>query len=413
MKSFSLLFIFSIFLSGGLFGQNFVYPEFELLSVDYGGELLTIKKDNGTGSYTGIEWLAGEENQLPVAYVSGSAPVTAASFNMFCDQAPDSILVRGICPEGMTFEPVVVPVTNVEPGAYTFNYPSHEANTVFESAVVRYFDTFNIGWDVSFDSGETWRTVDTSRNTLYVTKNAPMARTGLFDWYHSVYDISCRNADMNSSETDVIAGIWSEFTDQIVLNHNSDSLHYYKPKGTYNTNLAALLKYKNAQCYTFAQLFLACIKIQGIERSNNYVYITPRTSYVCGNSVNRFLVKNWSFGAPTGTGCADFPYENTYTTLIPPPYTDYSFITEDVSDEAGLPGQCSPNPSSYFNNHQISKIDGVYYDACYGVTFDSLEDIPFEGFSGWGYRYTSGGVTHARFTNDMEITELRENITTY
>ena len=91
----------------------------------------------------------------------------------------------------------------------------------------------------------------------------------------------------------------------------------------------------------------------------------------------------------------------------------FNFIIEDVSDQEGLPGQCSTNPSSYFNNHQISLIDGVYYDACYGVTFDSLEDIPYDAFSGWGFRYNSGGVTHARFTNEMGATELSQSITTF
>ena len=46
-------------------------------------------------------------------------------------------------------------------------------------------------------------------------------------------------------------------------------------------------------------------------------------------------------------------------------------------------------------------------------TFESLEDIPYEAFDGWGFRYTSGGVTYARFTNDMDATELSQSITTF
>jgi hypothetical protein len=249
---------------------------------------------------------------------------------------------------------------------------------------------------------------------MYVTRSTPQPEAGHFKWYQSVYDISCRNAAGESSDADVIAAVWGEFTDNVVLNYKDDSLHYYSPKNTSNTNLGALLEFQNAQCYTFAQLFLSTIKIQGVVRTNNYVYITPVYSTACGgNSVNRFLVKNWDFADPTGAGCVEYPYQNTYTDLLPFPYTDYNFISADVTDQNGLPGSCSANPSSFFNNHQIALIDGVYYDACYGVSFASLDDIPFEAFDAWGYRYTSGGVTYARFTNDMGATSLDATITTF
>jgi hypothetical protein len=125
------------------------------------------------------------------------------------------------------------------------------------------------------------------------------------------------------------------------------------------------------------------------------------------------LVKNWEFGTATGT-CPDFPYENTYTSLIPSPYTSYKFIKADVKDAAGIPGSCTKNPSSFFNNHQIAKIDGVYYDACYGVTFNAVTDIKTEAFSGWSYRYTdNGGVIHAFITKDMSMADLDETISTF
>lgn len=144
------------------------------------------------------------------------------------------------------------------------------------------------------------------------------------------------------------------------------------------------------------------------------MYITPINNIVCGYTVNRFIVKDWTFNTPSAAGeCPSFPYKNTYTTLLPFPYTAYNFLTEDVSDAMGIPGQNSPNPSSYFNNHQIAYIDGKYYDACYGVTFDSFADIPYDAFDGWGYRYNSGGVTHALFTDDLDLSSLQSIITTF
>ena len=402
------------FLSLDAVAQDFSYGSITVESATFTDGTLPIRRDEGGSFYGTPHWLSGETVQVPVAYVSGSAARVNVDFSFECANAPDSIWVRGMGPEGFNFQPRKVSVNADGGDLHSFYYPSTHADLEFESEVARFFKPFAIGWDVSFDEGGTWRSADTTKNTMYVTRSNPQSEAGHFKYYHSVYDISCRNADGESADTDVIAGIWTEFTDHVTYNYKGDSLKYYNPKYTSNTNLGTLLSNKNAQCYTFAQLFLACIKVQGVVRTNNYVYITPQYSTTCGGySVNRFLVKNWEYGPATGDGCDAYPYENTYTSLYVFPYTDYNFITEDVSDLEGLDGQCSTNPSSYFNNHQIALIDGVYYDACYGATFDSLEDIPYDAFDGWGYRYTSGGVTHARFTNDMGATELSQSITTF
>jgi len=241
-----------------------------------------------------------------------------------------------------------------------------------------------------------------------------MTETTNFKYWHTIYEVSCRNADGATTEADAIAGIWSEFTDQVLLDWEGDSLKYYSPMYTFNTNLQSLLNFHNAQCYTFAQFFLSCIKIQGIVRTNNYVYITPVGNYVCGNSVNRFLVADWEFISPSAVGeCSAFPYKNTYISLYVPPYTEYNFVTEDVEDQIGVPGQCSANPSSFFNNHQIAYIDGTYYDACYGLTFDSVADIPYDAFSGWGYRYTVGATKHCLFSDDLDDSWLINIVNTF
>ncbi|HSH66862.1 MAG TPA: hypothetical protein VLB84_13980, partial [Bacteroidia bacterium] len=100
--------------------------------------------------------------------------------------------------------------------------------------------------------------------------------------------------------------------------------------------------------------------------------------------------------------------------FIPSPYTSYGFIKADVTDAMGIPGSCTKNPSSFFNNHQIAKIDGVYYDACYGVTFNNISDIKTQAFSGWSYRYTdSNNLVHALITNDVSLADLDESIYTF
>ncbi|MFT7589935.1 MAG: hypothetical protein ACI959_002156 [Limisphaerales bacterium] len=395
-----------------LMAQNFSYADLQVLEVSFSGPTLDMRKDDGTGWHVAPHYTPTAHT--PVAYISGDAPVAEGQFQITCDNLPDSIWVKGLGPDAINFPPVKVAVQGTGT-TRTFNYPATSSDNVFEDQVVRFFKPFTINWEFTFGVGldESWRTIGSSANTLYVTKEFPMPETIRFKWFQTVYDMSCRNADALETEADIIAGVWEEFTDHVLLNWEGDSLHYYNTLNTSNVTLSTLLKYRNAQCYTFAQLFLSTIKIQGLVRTNNYVYITPINNSVCGNTVNRFIVKNWEFSIPNSTACPDFPYQNTYTTLVPPPYLEYDFIIESVSDKEGIPGASTNNPASYFNNHQITFIDGVYYDPCYGVTFDALTDIKNEAFDGWSYRYFSGGVTNAFFTSDMTLSELAPTITTF
>ncbi len=408
-KLFSLVGMF--LLPVAAFGQNFKYDNVTLKTVSF-TDGLTIQKDDGTGAYSTPQWSSTNSTQAPAAYVSGKTPTVSSTFSLTCSSAPDFVWVKGIGPESIEF-----PATKVAVGttsAHTITYPATAGTKIFAKSIVRFFKPFSINWEISFDNGATWKAAGTSSNTLYVTLTTPQNATGNFKWYHTVFDISCRNAQSKSTETDIISAVWSEFTDQIVLNCNGDSLFYYKTMNSPNVTLGSLLKYRDAECYTFAQLFLSLIKIQGIVRTNNYIYIEADGSSVCsGYKVDRFLVKDWIFGASSAS-CKDFPYENTYTTLMPSPYKAYKFIKADVKDGIGIPGSCNKNPSSFFNNHQISKIDGVYYDACYGATFNKVTDIKNEAFSGWSYRYTdNNGVVHAFFTKNMSLANLDVSVSTF
>lgn len=396
------------------FAQDFEYPNVTLQSVSFSGGNLQIRKDDGSGSFIDPHYVTGAVTQSPVAYVSGNAPTVAAVLQIDCPNVPDSIYVRGHGSDSIEFIAKKVLVGPPSGTLHSINYPTTLGSHVFANAIVRFFSPYTIDWEVSFDNGITWRDAGTSNNTLYVTKGTPKAESGSYKWFQTVFDLSCRNAQYETVDATIIAKIWNEFVDHVVLNYKGDSLFYYKAMNSPWTSLANLLKYKDAECYTFAQLFLASINIQGIIKTNNYVYITPINNTVCAHTVNRFIVKDWTFGTPSASAeCPAFPYKNTYTTLLPAPYDAYNFDTEDVSDQPGIWGSCNIRPASYFNNHQIAKIDGVYYDPCYGVTFSALTDIKTAAFSGWGYRYTVGSVYHALFTDDMSQSDLSETITTF
>lgn len=407
------IFFLSLLLPFSLSAQDFSYSNVQIVNATFSNGNLTVRKDDGSGTYSAPQWVSSGSVRNPVAYVSGATPKVAAQFTITCSNVPDSVYIRGTGSDAIDFAAKQVAVASSVTTVHNINYPATLGSHAFASGIVRFFKPFNIHWEISFDGGVTYKPIGDTDNTLYVTRSTPQAETTEFKYFHTVYDLSCRNAQYQSLDTGIISHVWNEFLDHVVLNWNGDSLFYYKTMNSPNVTLANLLKFRDAECYTFAQLFLASIKIQGVVRTNNYVYITPDNRLTCGNQVNRFLVKNWNFGTPTAAStCPQFPYHNTYTTLIPAPYNAYVFTSADVTDANGIPGSCNQNPSSFFNNHQIVKLDGVYYDACYGATFGSLSAIPAAAFSGWGYRIT-GTVSNAYFTNDMSQGALTETISTW
>lgn len=405
------LFLFTLMLFGQwvLVAQDFKY-DFYATEVKFSGTgVIAIRHDSLATVYSTAHW---RNNGLrePAAWASGSTMMATAKFEFACSNAPDSISIRAFGADSIDLPARSLPLS-FSAGVYTCTYPATAATKSFKSGIVNYYAPFYLYWEISFDKGLHWHRADTTDHKVYVTRSAPTVETTNFKYFHTVLELSCKNAKGQSSDTAIISRCWSEFTDQVVLNHKGDSLFYYKTFNTSNTNLPSLLRARNAQCYTFAQLFAALIKIQGIARSSNYVYITPKSATSpCGGSINRFLVKNWKFGVKSDSvACPSFPYRNTYSGSYITS-TGYVFITANVTDQSGIDGSCNKNPSSFFNNHQITKYDGVYYDACYGVKFASLAEIKTKAFDGWGVQLAPNTYN---FTNDMSRADLAETITTW
>ncbi|MEO6904257.1 MAG: hypothetical protein ABI315_14050 [Bacteroidia bacterium] len=384
--------LYFILLSTFVFSQNFEYASIKVTSVSFSGNDLKIKKDDGSGSYTKPNWTAALPNKSPVAYVSGNAPSVSASFTFECANAPSTFNIRGEGSDSITFPSQKVTLTKTSSNAYKFDYLETVGTHVFAPEVVRFFKPFVINWQVSFDNGTNWRKIGETKTTLYVLYKVPQAEVGEFQWFQTVYDLSCRNAQYKTNDKDIIAGIWTEFTDHIVLNYNNDSLFYYKTSAPQNVTLAQLLKYRDAQCYTFAQLFLAAIKIQGIVRTNNYVQIWPNGT-ACGNRINGFLVKNFGFNQK----------------LSNPPCSDFPYGVSGIKNLPGLPGSCTNKPTGNFSDHQVTKIDGVYYDPSYGTTATTLKEIRDNSLDGW--TMLSGAAWY--YSSNVSLGVLKEVITTY
>lgn len=394
--------------------QNFEYSSGKVIDLDFNGDL-TVRRDDGTGPYDGSDYYydaSGAAVSQPVAYVSGNKMSVDVQLSYDCDHAPDSLFIRAWGPDSFEFLPAAAYLSG-SPGSFVFTRNDYEINVPFTPNQVGYFRPFVLHWEYSLD-GVYWFSADSTANTVWVVKDNPMSETSNFRYWETVYEISCKNAVGMSTEGDIIDAVWSEYLDHVVLNYNGDSLFYYKDMGSPNVTLASLLKYRDAECFTFTQLFLATMKIQGISKTGNYLNITPNTVTKCGRTVNRFLVKSWTFGTPSATTeCPDLPYKNKYTSLLNPAHTAYAFTSADVTDATGLPGMCNPNPSSYFNNHQIAYVNGMYYDPNLGVAYPTLEAYTAAGIDAWSARYNSGGQTHALFTPDLSITSFSTYYTTY
>ncbi len=384
-----------LLLASTAFSQNFQYPNVKITSVSFSGKNLNIKKDDGTGSYVKPQWTATAKDKSPVAYVSGTTPSVSASFVMECSTAPPFVYVRGQASDSITFTSQKLTLAG-SGSSYKLEYPETEGSHVFKQDIVRFFKPFIINWEISFD-GNSWRTIGETKNTLYVLYKAPQVEAGEFQWFHTVFDLSCRNAQFKSVEKEIIAGVWNEFTDQIVLNYNNDSLFYYKTLNTPHVTLATLLKYRDAECYTFAELFLAAIKIQGIVRTNNYVYLEAKGT-ACGKKIDHFFVKNWALNTPVSNPpCPSFPYQSG----------------NGVKKLPGIPGSCTKSPASHFGNHQIAKIDGVYYDPSYGTSCLSLTELKNNALSAWGFVSLSNSTIYLNMTKDISLCDFKETITTY
>ncbi|HTN16557.1 MAG TPA: hypothetical protein VL092_02675 [Chitinophagaceae bacterium] len=409
MKLIRSLFLYVLFAAQDVPAQDFSYAV-QVTQVQFSGSgAIPVREDSLGNLYGPVHW-RNTGLRVPAAFISGSTMNVTAIFLFNCVKAPDSIVIRGFGADTIDFPARTVALSSAG-GTYTCTYPVSAASKAFRPGFVNYYAPFTIRWEISMDKGVKWLSAATTDHKVYVTRGTPSPEMTAFKYYHTVLELSCKNAKGQSTDTGIISKCWSEFTDQVVLNHKGDSLHYYKTFNTSNTNLPALLRYRNAQCYTFAQLFAALIKIQGISRTNNYVYITPQSkSSPCGGTINRFLVKNWNFGTKSdAVSCPSFPYRNTYSgTYLTP--TGYVFTSADVSDQSGVSGQCNKNPSSFFNNHQITKFDGVYYDACYGMKFSSLADIKTRAFDAWAVQLSPGTYN---FTSDMTQCDLIEIISTF
>lgn len=389
-----------IFYAYTLQAQNFEYS-IEVKSVTFSGDgMYQMRKDNNSGLISNaVHW--NDDNLItPSAYISGTYLKAKASFEFTCANAPSSVFIRGTSPDSISF-----PVLQVAVDTGFIQYPVTEATNPFELHKVRYYEIFNIDWEISFDNIH-WYPAGSSGSPVYVTwQQAIVEGPNSWDSYKyflSLVHLACKNADGASTMEQVIDMIWEDFTDHSVLNVNGEPLHYYKDIFFLYGDIPSLLKYKDGSCFSWAQLFLGTLKIHGFMQSNNYLGIDPAFLNTSCGVIDGFLAKTWTFTVPTGI-CTDLPYVNVWDD---PSETDtsYLFAYEDAHDELGVTGQTALNPASWFFNHQITVVNNKFYDPSYGAVYETLEELKSGALSGW-WRFESGteAVMGVDVNNDGDL----------
>ena len=116
--------------SNSVIAQDFSYANISAQAATFTGGNLPIRRDEGGSFYGPPHWDVDNVDQVPVAYKSGDAPRVNATFKMECENVPDSIWMRGVGPEGMTFAPRIIAV---EPAGDTYSiyYPSTTSDLAF------------------------------------------------------------------------------------------------------------------------------------------------------------------------------------------------------------------------------------------------------------------------------------------
>jgi hypothetical protein len=312
---------------------------------------------------------------------------------------PGPIYARGIGPDGID-----IPATQVTQDDSILSLPPTAAMSAFGSGV-QYYQHFQIDWQLSFDSGQDWVDTGSTDNSFYITAKDPIPDPQTGALYLTVVEQAVLHTIGDSSEGDIVAGTWSDFTTLNVQRADGTPLTYYANKNSLNVDVNSLLANGDGECYAWAQLFLDMLLINGVVQSNDYLNITshnPSTLQTQG-----FLVQNWLIPDGTGHGIR-YNHNYTFANVINGTYgqnliknNQYNFVYQDViHNQPGLAGQGGTDPASIFGNHQVDYIDGTYYDPSYGVTYSSIQDFSAKAVAGF-FVLWQGGVQETKLGVDL------------
>jgi hypothetical protein len=335
------------------------------------------------------------DNQTPVAFYSGTSARVIAKF-IGCEGVT---WAKGDGPGN--YDPPVMPITS---STYTGVLPAFTPNKV------DFYEPFEITWYISRSETGPWIEVGKSQNPLYITYG--QVPVGNFSFFHSLIYYGCKNAKGLTSPNDIVDNMYIQTFSSLVLprrdNPTKPAMSYWawpetpgQPQPVVECFSAQnLLKWENGRCSAWSEFFRLMIELQGIngavsaevKYSLNQAIVNKfsidvqdffefEAINVIPELVGQILVNDWNI-----VSTYFYTHDYEWTPIgTPSPVTIANGNILNNAALTGVPAQGNENPESTFNNHDIIKYNGKYYDPSYGTSIKNSKDEWENGaLSGFG-----------------------------
>jgi hypothetical protein len=267
------------------------------------------------------------------------------------------------------------------PAQDQFTVDGIEADTAFAKET-KLFKPMKIAWSYS-TAGRTTAIGDTS-NPVYIPLRTTLPGFKIF-----LTTLTLAVADGGATDSaSAFRNTWGKFSmgdtaPADVKGWDNRPLRYYEAGANFARCTATgeeglLQDSSTGQCGSFADLLEAALKI------NEVAYKAIEVENKDGLD---FMVQKWTFQGAGTSGNAAFPYKFEFNAaaggvdMVPKQAGD---LYGEVKSDAGIAGQNSPTPSEkVFSLHYITRVDGRYYDASYGVKTAGPNDFEDKAVSGY------------------------------
>ena len=353
--------------------------EISLKSVDFRSNY-AIAPDPGQGAaYPSVEFdieTPASADPIPVWYEAGDSVRATVTFTTSSD-VRRQIIVRPQWPQANVND--AQPMT-IQAGPST---ASRTISLVLNSSQVNYVPNFDIRFEASFDDGNSWSLIGTSRNVLYVSKTFASTRPSMP--YRTTLHIATKYAAGATTAQSSFNHIWNYFstTPLAVTTWNGNSLQYNHGANVRETAVALLTDHV-ATCNGWSLFFDDVLEVLGLDSALGLwraeIYPNEILQPIGGLPLTiDLLIKNIEWGAPESPANpllhpAGFQYRERGTN----PVNGFETFVD------GLPGQNNSRPSKYFAMHAVMVgPNGRIYDPAYGAEFASLTDGTHQSWRLW------------------------------
>lgn len=348
-----------------------------------------------------------QERKFPVCYTRNTNLNVMVTFQIENLQDVSLLRVRATSSAGLE-----LPISTVQQNEdnTTLISSSLVSTETLENAI-RYYEDFALNWQLSTDSGNSWRQVGTSSNDLYLTLGEPLdqqinSSNSLTFLFHSLLHLGCVNADMETDENQAIEQIYQDFTDRCVKKVGSDNCMEYWGMNISNDDVffgndicgfsGGLLLLEEDRCNGWAHLFEDILRVQGIQGIQQKIIRWTGDSALPIEVEEELLVAyEEEFGIP-------FPEDDITPVLQNNFYIagllfinnwnieGNSIPTFNVFNAEGVPAQGfqNNNPRATFQNHVVVEINGKIYDPSYGTVFTNPTEWENGSLFGLGVEFT-------------------------